>query len=306
MSPLSGVDLNLLVALDALLTEGNVTRAAERTSVGQPAMSASLSRLRKHFDDPLLVREGRSLTPTPLALALAQPVREAVLAIEGVMGSRSGFDPAADERTFTIVGSDYVTVVLLHLLFTRIGVHAPGVRINIVPVAPNVADQLRRGYVDLVIMPTASLEGEQFEQTKLFTDRFVLAADRDNAEVEDPMTPEVFSRLPYLSYRVGSLQALGESELADAGIERRVEVRTQSFVITPFLLTGTNLVSLVHERLARQLADHAHLRILEPPVPLRPIVEGMYWNPRHTDDPAHRWLRTCVVDCAAELLPPRS
>lgn len=302
MSPLSGVDLNMLVALDALLAEGNVTRAAERTAVGQPAMSASLARLRKHFDDPLLVREGRALIPTPLAESLITPVREALVAVESVMGSRAGFDPATDHRTFTLVASDYVSLVLLRPLFARIGGEAPGVRVNVVPVSADFADQLQRGHVDLVVMPMAFVGRESFPHTRLFSDRYVLAADRDNPDIEEPVTPEMFRRMPYLSYRIGSLQSLGESELAEAGVEQRVELRTQSFVVTPFLLTGTRLVSLLHERLAKQLAEPARLRLAEPPVPLRPIVEAMYWNPRHTDDPAHRWLRSCITDIATTLL----
>src|SRR6516165_692691 len=110
---LGGVDLNLLLALDALLSERNVTRAAERLSVGQPAMSASLRRLRKHFGDPLLVREGRTLLPTPLAGTLAPLAREAVTALEAVFDRQRGFDPLVDSRSFTIMASDYVTVILL-------------------------------------------------------------------------------------------------------------------------------------------------------------------------------------------------
>lgn len=299
---LSGIDLNLLVALDALLVESNVTRAAERTMVGQPAMSASLARLRKHFGDPLLVREGRRLVPTPLAESLAEPVREAVLAVEAVMGSRADFDPTVDRRTFTIVASDYVALVLLRPLFARLGVEAPGVGVNVVPVVPDFADQLRRGQVDLVIMPTAFVGRGSFPSRQLFSDRFVLAADRDNPDVGDHVTPEVFSRLRYLSYSVGPLRALSERELEEVGIERHVEVSTQSFLTAPFLLTGTRLVSLVHLRLATRVAELARLRLLEPPVPLRPIVEAMYWNPRRTNDPAHRWFRSAIAEIAATEL----
>jgi DNA-binding transcriptional LysR family regulator len=303
--PLSGIDLNLLVALDALLVESNVTRAAERTMVGQPAMSASLARLRRHFGDPLLVREGRRLVPTPLAESLAEPVREALLAVEAVMGSRADFDPAVDRRTFTIVASDYVALVLLRPLFARLGVVAPGVGVNVVPVVPDFADQLRRGQVDLVIMPTAFVGRGSFPSAQLFTDRFVLAADRDNPDIGDHVTPESFSRLLYLSYSVGPLRALGERELEEVGVERHVEVSTQSFLTAPFLLTGTRLVSLVHLRLATLVGELARLRLLEPPVPLRPVVEAMYWNPRRTDDPAHRWFRSTIAEIAATELDQR-
>lgn len=298
---LSGVDLNLLVALDALLTECNVTRAAIRTSVGQPAMSASLARLRKHFDDPLLVKQGRQLVPTPLAESLVGPVRAAIEAVESVMGSRAEFDPTIDERTFTILASDYVTLQLLRPLFAMLATDAPAIRVNVVPIGTDFAEQLQRGHVDLLIMPSAAVGQLSMPQVKLFSDRFVLACDRDNPLVGDTVTPEEFASLPYLSYSVGQLRGLGESELAEVGIERRVEVRTQSFVITPFLLAGTHLVSLVHERLARRVADYAGIRLLEPPVPLRPIIETMYWNVRQSQDPAHQWLRSRITEAATNL-----
>jgi DNA-binding transcriptional LysR family regulator len=296
---LAGIDLNLLAALDALLSEGNVTRAAERMSVGQPAMSASLRRLRKHFDDPLLVREGRKLVPTPLAESLVAPVHEALTAVEAVMGASQPFDPAHDQRTFTIVASDYVTLILLRPLFRRLATEAPEVRVNVVPMQPDFADQLRRGHADLLITPTAVAGQLSLPHTRLFSDRFLLACDRDNPDVGEHVTPEQFSRLPYLSYSVGPLAVLADSELDEVGVERRVEVRTQSFVIAPFLLTGTRLVSMVQERLARLVADQARLRLLEPPVALRPIVEAMYWSPRHTSNPAHTWLRELIAEIAA-------
>jgi DNA-binding transcriptional LysR family regulator len=298
---LSGIDLNLLVALDALLAECNVTRAAERTSVGQPAMSASLARLRKHFGDPLLVKQGRGMVATPLAASLVQPVRDAIVAVEAVMGSRATFDPAADHRSFTVVASDYVGLVLLRPLFARLAVEAPGVRVNVLPVSPDFADQLRRGQVDMLIMPTAVVGEQPFPHVRLFSERFLLACDRDNPEVGERVTPEDFRKLHYLSYSVGPLQSLAEIELAESGIEFSIEVRTQSFMITPFLLTGTRLVSLVQERLGRSIADYAGIRMMEPPVPLRPVVEAMYWNPRHTEDPAHRWLRSRITQLAAHL-----
>lgn len=297
---LSGVDLNLLVALDALLIERNVTRAAERVSVGQPAMSASLARLRKHFGDPLLVKLGRGLEPTPLAESLAPAVQEAIAAVEAVMGSRAAFDPGV-QRTFTLVASDYVTLVLLRPMFSRLAAEAPGVRINVVPVGPDYADLLRRGQVDLLIVPTAVAGRLPFPHARLFTERYVLACDRDNEAVTDPVEPEQFSRLPYLSYGLGALQGLAELELAEAGVECRVEVSTQSLVSAPFLLTGTNLVSLIQERLGQRFGEYANLRLMEPPIPLRPVVEALYWNPRHTEDPAHRWLRTQLVEQARTL-----
>lgn len=298
---LSGIDLNLLVALDALLTECNVTRAAERTSVGQPAMSASLSRLRRHFNDPLLVKNGRGLVPTPLAESLAHPAHHAIEAAEAVMSASAVFDPALDRRTFTVVASDYVTLVLLRPLFASLAVAAPGVGISVEPLKLDYDDQLRNGTIDLLIVPTAVAGKLAFPHSRLFSDRYLLACDRDNPDVGETVTVEELSRLPYLSYNIGRAPGMAETELAEAGIHRNVELRTQSFVLTPFLLSGSRMVSMMHERLARHFAGQAHLRLLEPPVPLPAVVEAMYWNPRHTDDPAHRWLRERVAEIAESL-----
>ncbi|MER7453450.1 LysR family transcriptional regulator [Nocardia beijingensis] len=300
--PLNGVDLNLLVALDALLAEGNVTRAAERTSVGQPAMSASLARLRKHFDDPLLVKDGRRLVLTPMARSLIEPVRAAINAVDGVLGARATFDPATLQRSFTIAASDYVNLVLLRPLFARLTECAPGVRITVVPLPVDFADQLRRQQIELLIMPTALAGSDQdFPSARLFSERFVLACANDNPDIGEEIAAEQLSKLPYLSYRVGPLQGLGESELEEIGVERNVEVRTQSFVVVPFLLPGTRLISLLQKRLFDITADRAQVRMLEPPAPLRPAIEAMYWNPRQTEDPAHRWLRRQIADLAAGL-----
>ncbi|MEV0184719.1 LysR family transcriptional regulator [Streptomyces sp. NPDC050625] len=299
---LGGVDLNLLLALDALLGERNVTRAAERMSVGQPAMSASLARLRKHFGDPLLVREGRTLVPTPLALSLVPLVREAVTAAEAVFGRPRGFDPLADRRTFTIMASDYVTLILLRPLVARLAQEAPLQRVNVVPVLSDFAEQLHAGRVDLLVLPT-ELAGSRFTfpHRHLFNDRYVLVTDPDNDAVGSALTAQEFSRLPYVAYSGGPLPSIADAQLDSLGIPRKVEMSTQSFVVVPFLVSGTPFVSLVHERLARHVAGQTRLRILEAPVPLRPISEALFWSPRHTDDPAYAWLREQIAELAAEL-----
>jgi|SRR6516165_2549838 len=299
---LGGVDLNLLLALDALLSERNVTRAAERLSVGQPAMSASLRRLRKHFGDPLLVREGRSLLPTPLASTLAPLAREAVTALEAVFDRQRGFDPLVDSRSFTIMASDYVTVILLRPLVAQLAAEAPLQRVNVVPVHGEFGEQLRRGQADLLVLPT-ELTGASFgfPHRHLFHDRYVLVADADNQEVGSEVSAEEFARLPYVAYSGGPLPSIADVQLDTLGIPRRVEMTTQSFVVAPLLVSGTRFVALVHERLARHVADVARLKVVEPPVPLRPISEALFWNPRHTADPAHVWLRDRIAERADQL-----
>lgn len=299
---LNSVDLNLLVALDALLSERNVTRAAERLSLGQPAMSAALGRLRKHFDDPLLVREGKVLVPTPVAAALEPLVRDAVTATESVFGQRNDFDPLADRRSFTIMASDYVTLILLRQLVVRLAAEAPLQRVHVVPVQSDFTEQLRKGQVDLLVLPT-DLVGSRFvfPHRHLYNDRYVLVADADNDAVGESVTVDEFTQLPYVAYSGGPLPSIAETQLDALGIVRREEMSTQSFVLAPLLVIGTSFVTLVHERLARHLAEQANLKIIEAPVPLRPISEALFWNPWTNSDAAHNWLRERIATHANQL-----
>lgn len=298
---LSNVDLNLLVALDALLVERNVTRAAARLCIGQPAMSASLARLRKHFDDPLLARDGRGYVLTTLAESLVDPVRSAVVAAEAVLGRLPGFDPATDQRTFTIIASDYVALVLLRPFLADLAVEAPSITISVHHVAADNDERLRRGSVDLVIFPSElNRELADLPRTELFSDRFVLVADRDNPDLVDGIDLDRFANLPYLSV-AGGQPSLVENQLDAQGIVRRADVLTESFAAAPLMVVGTRLVAVVQERLVRFVAGGSALQILEPPFDLRPLTEAMWWNPRTTDDPAHRWLRRRLRDRAATI-----
>ncbi|MBK0870268.1 MAG: LysR family transcriptional regulator [Saccharopolyspora sp.] len=299
---LHNVDLNLLLALDALLTERHVTRAAERNMVGQAAMSASLARLRKHFGDVLLVKERNRLVLTPLAESLVAPAREAIAAAEATMAVSEPFDPTTDHRTFRVIASDYAIFVLLKSLLAEFAAHTPRIHLNLLPIPDDYLDQLRRGQVDLLIAPTAFTGPNfPFPHEVLFEDGFVLAADRDNPDIGRSVSPEEFARLPSVAFGGGPLRSLIEVQLDELGVQRNVEIFTQSWVINPFLLKGTRLVSIVHERLARPIANRMGLRLLPPPAPLRPIIEAMYWHSRNTNDSAHRWLRTQIADAASRM-----
>ena len=286
---LAGVDLTLLVAFDALMSERSVSRAAERMSVGQSAMSATLARLRRLFDDPLLARQGRHLTPTPLALSLVDPVHEVLSTIEQTLcGVRSGFDPATDHRIFTIATSDYVALVFLRPLLGRLAHEAPNIRLHLRPMAPDFRNQLSRNLADLLILPRDLLGPEhQLSVSPLFDDRYVCVVDRDNPDVGDTLTVEQFSSQPYLAYTVGSLASLAEQQLDAAGIPRNLEVTTESLVLAAHLLRGTRLLTLLHERLVRVMRHHLDLRLLEPAIPMDPGTELMVWTPRHEHDSAH-------------------
>ena len=175
---LAGVDLNLLVAFDALMDERSVTRAAARLSLSQPGMSNTLARLRKLFGDPLLVRDGFTLVPTPRADALRQPVRDALAIIRAALDQRTGFDPAADRATWTVSCSDYSLLMLIGPLVRRLAAAAPGVTIRVLPRSPDPVGLLREGAADLVIEPEEIMPDAQLGSQRLFTDRGCAASGR--------------------------------------------------------------------------------------------------------------------------------
>ncbi|SDM31304.1 LysR family transcriptional regulator [Allokutzneria albata] len=294
---MSTLDLNLLVPLQALLVEANVTRAAERTGVGQPAMSASLAKLRRHFDDPLLVRDGRGMKLTPLATSLLEPVTELLGSLRTVLDNRAPFDPAALRRTFTIITSDYVATVLIKPLLRAIVPEAPHVRINLVQPKLSMVSLLRRVECDLVIAPQALMPPEAltYQHRELFTDHFVVVADKDNDSVHDPISIEELSRLPYLGFHAPVLRELG---LAEDDVCARVPAH---FTVAPHLVAGSRMVALVYTRLFELFGADAGLRAVSLDAQQRPVVEMMFWHPKYNADPAHTWLRAKLEEVAATI-----
>jgi DNA-binding transcriptional LysR family regulator len=302
---LGQMDLNLLVVLDALLREKNVTRAAERLHMSQPAISTALARLRKTLDDPLLVKNGRYLQLSPRAETLVDPVRDIIARIEQTVMRPTDFDPAADTRAFSVISSDYVGVVLLRPLLGAIGDLAPRLRLDLTPVAEDFRTALRRDEIDLAVLPDPLLD----EQTRaicsampVIEDRFVGAVWSGHpTAATGRLTAEVFSSSPYLLYSANGNRGVWEDELDDQRIVRNVEATASTFTTMPFMLAGTRLVTVLPERLARRVASAADITVLEPAVDLPPLRQSAVWHSRRDDDPGHRWLRDQLADVAASL-----
>ena len=295
------IDLNLLVAFDVLLEERSVTRAAERLFVGQSAMSATLARLRNLFNDPILIRQGRHLVPTPVAESLVGPIREALALVSATLTRRGGFDPATDHRTFSIFASDYLTFVFLRPLLGALSREAPNVKLQIRPISGDFIDHLRQNQVDLLITAREAFPRHiDFPNQELFSDRYVCAADAHHPEIGERLTLDQFESLPYLATQPGLFPSVAELELDRLGIVRNTEATT-GFMLGFFLLPGTRLVSLVPERLGRGFTEHFNVRLLEPHFPPITITEIMIWPQRNTEDPSHRWLRERLLALATEL-----
>ncbi|TWF95501.1 LysR family transcriptional regulator [Saccharopolyspora dendranthemae] len=291
---LGQLDLNLLVVLDALLREQNVTRAAERLHMSQPATSTALARLRKILGDPLLVKQGRHLRLTPRGEALIEPVREVLATIEQHIVTPPGFDPAHDERTFTIVASDYVGVIIMRPLLTRVNGVVPNVRLELGSLSADAARMVERDEIDLVILPEVLAEGmlsSSCSSARVVRDRYVGAVWSQHPLAGGWLSLRALAEYPYLAFAPPSGCSLMDEDLDRAGVAPRVEASSVNFITMPFLLAGTDLVTIIPESLGKQLAHAADIVLLEPEFSLRPVRESAYWHSRRDADPGHRWLR---------------
>jgi LysR family nod box-dependent transcriptional activator len=300
---LAGIDLNLLVAFDALMDERSVSGAARRLSLSQPGMSNTLARLRKLLGDPLLVREGLALVPTARAEALRQPVRDALAIISGAIDQRTGFDPATDHATWTVSCSDYSLLMLIGPLVRRLTATAPGATVRVLPRSPDPVRLLREGTADLVIEPAEIMPDAAMASQRLFSDRWLCCVWDGNPGVGDRMTLETYLRLGHLVYSMGQGQppSIVDQHLERSKVPRRIEFTVESFLLAPFLLEGTELVAVVPERAVPHLRRTSAIRLLEPPIELPPITEMLWWHPRHTADSVHSWIRARIAEIAAEL-----
>jgi DNA-binding transcriptional LysR family regulator len=296
-------DLNLLIVLDALIEERNVTKASRRLHIGQSGASAALARLREYFGDELLVPVGRQLALTPLAQSLAQPVREALLQARAAIARRPDFDPALTERHFLACASDYVTTVLLAQAVQRIAALAPRLTLDIRSPPRDVVAAFDRGTIDLLVMPQQYVEHLPHPQTPLFEDTQVCLAWQDHPTLGDTLSFDEYMQLGHVAVRFGDERSVSFEEwfLPRYGRQRRVECSVDNFSTLPLLVIGTSRIVTLHRRLARHFARALPLRLLEPPFDMPPLVETMVW-PRHLqNDPAHLWLREQVQACAREL-----
>jgi DNA-binding transcriptional LysR family regulator len=303
MVDLRRVDLNLLVSLDALLAERNVTRAAQRLHLSQPALSAQLARLRQLFDDPLLMpaENGRGMTPTARAVDLAEPLREALRQLEGVVQRRPRFDPMADERRFHIAASDNATTLLgLPMMQQLSAVAGPGVRLAFRAAQyDRIAQQLEQGEVDLLIGSERGVP-DNMKIKKLLAERFVMCQRKRHPRGTGPLDLDTYCSLTHVlvSTSGGSFHGFMDEHLEALGRQRHVVLSVQHFTLMPDILAATDHVGTLPARLAARHADK--LDAFELPFEAQGWTLHAAWHPRHQRDPAHCWLRRWVEACAKE------
>jgi len=304
---LNRFDLNLLIALDALLHEKNVTRAAERVYVSQPAMSAALQKLRDYFNDPLLVRIGRDMELTPRGLSLVEPVREALLRIQATLGTQPTFDPAKVKRTFTVALTDEAAARIAPAVLRRLAREAPGIQCHIEQVSQTSLGRLEYGDIDLCLaLDLLRFFGvrafpESLRVIELKSVRWVCAVCRDHPLVGEEMTLEQYQSLPHVFARPSGHTAPIE-ELVRRLINVDIDVRAtaQTLLEVPFLLPGTPLAATIPERIAKLVAPLLPLKTFALPFDALDCREVLLWHKRNEPDPGHAWLRTLVIEIARE------
>ncbi|WP_404366773.1 LysR family transcriptional regulator [Corallococcus coralloides] len=300
---LASVDLNLLVALEALLREGSVTKAGLSMGLSTPAMSHALARLRTQLDDPLLVRAGRGMVLTPRAVALRPRLQALLTEVGGVLSPARTFEPALLERTFRIHATDHVLTVLGTALDARVRREAPGVTLQFMPNSPDDAGMLREGSVDLTVGVYVELPPE-LRTRKLFTDRFVCVVRKDHPTVGRTLTLEQFLALEHLQVAPrGKPGGYVDTMLAVRNQRRRVARTVPYFLAGLRLVEESDYVLTISERVAKAVAPWLKLKLLPPPLPLEPYTLTLLWHPREDSDPAHRWLRGAFVQAARAAAP---
>lgn len=296
---LNGIDLNLLVALDALLTERSVTRAASRLCVTQPAMSVALAKLRTQFGDQLLERIGRQMELTPFAVQLEPAVRELLHDIRSLLYRRSEFDPGVDSRDFSLVMSSSVAEIFGVPALRALREVAPQVRCQIdIFVGPDLIQRLLDGKVDLCIqlfepgLWAFATDDDALLTEPLFNDHYVIIADRSNASVRDGMSYQDFCAIEHVETRFGGdLKSPVERTLSTMECKPPTALRVSTYALALDAVLGTSMTAIVPNRVARMSSHHSEISVIEPPFELPALNHKLIWHRRNEHDPAHRWLR---------------
>ncbi len=302
---LTRLDLNLVLALDALLTERNVTRAAERLGLSQPALSAALSRLRAHFDDPLLVRTGRTHELSALATRLAALTGGTLDRLHAIFRSTADFEPASEVREFVIHASDNSATTVGVRVRNLASRAAPGVSIRFIHQAaaalqaPAPAELLAAS--DGVILPHGVFAGG--DHIDVMRDEWVCIVADTNTVVGAELRIEDLATLPWVSNHHGPDRAIPPARhLHLLGIRPNVDTVVDGFLSLPYFVSGTDRIAFMPAAAARLIPRSLGVRVLDAPFPAIAHELAFWWHPVHDGDPAHEWLRSLFAAVGAENL----
>ena len=300
----AALDLNLLRVLDALMRERSVTRAGERIGLSQPAVSNALTRLRKILGDELFVRRGTDMLPTPRAEAIGPTLRSTLAQMEEVLSADAKFDPAAAARTFTFLGSDIISTLVMPLLSERIAAAAPGIRLRLLDLgAGDMQEQLRDDVVDFAFN-LASTPPEWMARQPVYAVRFAIVASRDNREIRaakikpgNTLPLKLFCQLPHAVRSSDStMRGVIDDTLQKLGHSRRVMLALPHFHAVAAAVARGHLIAALPTVFAQALTKESRLVMYKPPVPIEAGELFMYWHKRHDQNPALRWMRQQVAE----------
>lgn len=299
-----GIDLNLLAAFDALMSECNVTRAATRVGVSQPAMSAALSRLRKLLGDPLFLRSAEGLLPTPRARELAEPISQALRQIEATLVRKPDFVPAVAKLTVNLGLSDYPAFVVLPALLEALAEQAPGISVNVHAFndRDHAVDLLDAGAIDVAIgVPPTHSDGRILTRP-ILRDEFVTIIASKHPAARRGMSMKTYLSLPHaLASPEGQRHGLVDQALAQLGQQRTLALTLPHMFALPAIVARTGMTATVMKRVALQSPAGRQLAFFPPPVTLPEIVFYLIWHRRSDGHQAQKWLRTLIESIALAL-----
>lgn len=300
-------DLNLLRVFDALMRERSVTRAGDQIGLSQPAVSQALGRLRALLDDQLFVRRGTEMAPTPRAEEIAPVVRQALAQVEQAIAGVRRFEPASLSRTFSLIGADFVSLLMMPPLYARIAAEAPGVRLRLVDTARGEVERLLQDdAVDLAVERPLTLP-DWVSREGVFRSPFALIAAAGHPEIAaegvkpgEALSLDLFCRLPHAIRSIdGSMAGWIDEALAETGRSRQVVLALPHFAGVALAVAQSGLIAAIPEQFAHAFATSMGLGVYALPMPTGVPEISMYWHSRHDGNPAHRWLRGHVRAVAA-------
>ncbi|ACI58249.1 transcriptional regulator, LysR family (plasmid) [Rhizobium leguminosarum bv. trifolii WSM2304] len=304
-----GLDLNLLVALNALMSERKLTAAARSINLSQPAMSAAIGRLRAYFNDELFVMQQRKLVPTPRAEALAPAVRDALLHIQFSILAWDPLVPAESDRCFKIMLSDFMALVFLEKVVKRVAREAPKVSFELLCLDDYPDELLRSGDVDFLILPDLFMSSAHPKAT-LFEEKLVCVGCPKNEKLHGDLSLEQFMSMGHVAAKFGRTlkPSVEEWLLLEHGFKRRIDVVVPGFNLIPSLLSGTDRIATLPLRLVNHFAPTIPLQIIDHPLPPLWFTEAIQWPLLHNSDPGNIWMREIMFQEAShtEALPESS
>ncbi|MCC9624409.1 LysR family transcriptional regulator [Thalassospira sp. MA62] len=295
MDDISKLDLNLLVTLDTLLAERNVTRAAKRLNLTQPAISTRLTRLRDLLGDPLLIPAQRGMIPTERALELHAPLHAALEGVRQVVSHASPFDPSTVSATVAIAASDYVQYSILMPLLGLLRTEAPGLQIAWRTIDTTSLDaQMTRGDVGLALT-TPETAPETLRMRKIYHEDYVAIARTNHPRIQDTLDLDTFCALDHViaSPEGGGFRGPTDDALAALGRTRRIALSAPGFLVIPEIIARSDMVALVPSRVARHRSDQ--IKLLPPPLTVPGFDMALVWHDRTTGHPLHRWIRERII-----------